>query len=80
MMNDYKFINILIGDISTPKKTFLVNVVATRESVNSTLINQLINDTMHLMDIDKQNHILLIYDAASYITKSFKTLKILFPF
>ena len=57
MINDYKFINILMGDISIPQKTFSVNVVVTKELVNSTLITQIVNDTMHLMDIDKQNHV-----------------------
>ena len=58
-----------MGDSSIPQKTFLVNVVVTKELVNSTLITQIVNDTMHLMEIDKQNHVLLISDAARYMTK-----------
>ena len=74
-----KYINVLIGTLLNPQKTYLVETHVTTESVNNILITQVINDTMHSMNIHKNNLILIISDAARYMTKATDTLKILFP-
>ena len=74
-----KFINILVGTLDDPQKTYLVNTISTTESVNNILITQVVNDTMHNIGVNKLDNILFISDAASYMTKTAETLKILFP-
>ena len=78
-IGNIKYINILIGTLENPQTTYLIETLATTESVDNVLITQTINDTMHNIGITKEKLILLISDASSYMTKAAQTLKILYP-
>ena len=74
-IGNLKFINVLVGTLEDPQKTYLVDTISTTESVNNILITQVVNDTMHNIDVNKLDNILFISDAASYMNKAAETLK-----
>ena len=69
------YINILIGILDNSQKTYLVEIIATKDSVDNILITQILNNTMYSININKHYFILLISDAARYMTKATQTLK-----
>ena len=71
-----KFINVLIGTLDDPQKTYLMDTMSTTESVNKMLITQVVNDTMYNIGVNKLDNILFVSDAVSYMANTAKTLKI----
>ena len=72
-----KYINVLIGILDNQQKIYLVETIATKDSVDDILITQILNYKMHSININKNCFILLISDAARYMTKATQPLKIL---
>ena len=62
-----KFINIIVGDIDVPEKTYLIECCVT-ETVNQSIICMKIDDILHKLGITRENFLLLLSDAVSYMT------------
>ena len=73
-----KFINVIVGDIDVPEKTYLIECCVT-ETVNQSIICMKIDDILHNLNIARENFLLLLSDAASYMTACTATLKVLYP-
>ena len=72
-----KFINLSMGDIDVPEKTYLIECCVT-ETVNQSIICMKIDDILRKLDIARENFLLLLSDAASYMTACTPTLKVLY--
>ena len=72
-----KFLNILVGNIETPEKTYLVdcNII---ETVNQATVSTKIDDCLCSLQVLRENSALLS-DAASYMRACSTTLKVLYP-
>ena len=73
-----KFINVIVGDIDVPEKTYLIECCVT-ETVNQSIICMKIDDILRKLDVARKNFLLLLSDAASYMTACTATLKVLYP-
>ena len=73
-----KFVNVIVGDIDVPEKTYLTECCVT-ETVNQSIIRMKIDDILLKLDIARENFLLLLLDAASYMTACTATLKVLYP-
>lgn len=73
-----KYVNILVGDTAAPEKTYLVesSVVTT---VNQVVIASKVDDMVRKLEVPRDKFILLLSDAASYMTACTVALKIMFP-
>ena len=76
-MDKTKFINVIVGDIDMPQKTYLIECCVT-ETVNQSIICMKIDNILHKLDIARENVLLLLSDAASYMTACTAALKVLF--
>lgn len=74
-----KYCNVLVSLIKSPHKTFLLDCVVSNDSFNSGSITRIIRKvvTDYEMDFDKIQ--LLISDAARYMIKAGKDLKVFYP-
>ena len=77
-MDKKKFINVLAGDVDAPEKTYLVDCSVT-ETVNQSIICTKLDDCLKKIDIPRNNFLLLLSDAATYMTAATTTLKVLYP-
>lgn len=73
-----KYLNILIGDIKVPETTYVVDCSVV-ETVNQQVVIAKIDDALKKMDIPRNNFLLLLSDAARYMTSCTATLKLLYP-
>ena len=76
-MDKTKFINVIVGDIDVPQKTYLIECCVT-ETVNQSIICMKIDNILHKLDIARENVLLLLSDAARYMTACTATLKVPF--
>ena len=76
-MDKTKFIIVIVGDIDVPEKTYLIECCVT-ETVNQSIICMKIDDILHKLNITRENFLLLLSNAASYMTACTATLKILY--
>ena len=77
-MDKTKFINVIVGDIEVPEKMYLMECCIT-ETLNQSIIFLKIDDILRKLDIARENFLLLLSDAASYMTACTATLKVLYP-
>ena len=73
-----KFINVIVGDIDMLEKKYVIECCIT-ETVNQSIICMKIDDILLKLDIARENFLLLLSDAASYMTACTATLKVLYP-
>ena len=73
-----KFVNVIVGDIDVPEKMYFIECCVA-ETVNQSIICMKINDILRKLDIARENFLLLLSDAASYMTACTATLKVLYP-
>jgi len=73
-----KYFNILIGDISVPEKTYVLDCSIV-ETMNQQVVTTKIDDALKKLNIERNNFVLLVSDAARYMTACTNTLKTLFP-
>lgn len=78
-VQDRKFINILVGDLAQPSKVWLYECKHHAGSINSNIISQLVDDVLHELSVDRHNFVLLLSDAARYMTLAGTVLKALYP-
>ena len=77
-INGAKYLNILLGDTAVPDKTYVLECSVV-EVVNQQVITAAIDDALKKLDIQRRNFVLLLSDAARYMTASTAALKILYP-
>ena len=79
-MDNTKFINVIVGDIDVPEKMYLIECCVTK-TVNQSILYMkiLIDNILWKLDIARENFLLLLSDAASYMTTYIATLKVLYP-
>ena len=61
-----------------PEKTYLLDY-SVIETVNQNVMCAKIDDCLQNLDIPRENFVLLLSDAASYMTACTATLKVLYP-
>lgn len=76
-----RYFNLLAGKISTPHINYVIDVFALAENVqlDADLVISIINSNFKKYNIEKQNLKLVVTDAASYMIRAFKNLKIQTP-
>ena len=78
-INNIHFTNILIGDLNYPNQTYLVDVLHTRDSVDSSYITRSTDDVVLKLNINTLDFKLLISHSASYMKKAGTMITPLFP-
>ena len=74
-----KYLKVLVGDINVPEKTYLLDCSVV-ERVNQNVMCAKIDDCLRNLDIPRENFVLLLSDAASYMTACTAALKVLYPY
>ena len=77
-LNKVKYVNVLIGDITVPEKTYLLDC-SEIETVNQQVTAAKIDDALRSINIPREKFVLLLSDAASHMTTATAALKILYP-
>ena len=73
-----RYLNILIGDTKMPEIVYVLDCSVV-ETVNQQVVIAKIDDALKKVDIQRNNFVLLLSDAARYMTASTATLKIMYP-
>ncbi len=73
-----KYLNVLVGDTAVPEKVYVVDCSVV-ESVNQAVVVTKIDDVLKKLDVQRNNFVLLLSDAASYMTACTNALKLLYP-
>lgn len=73
-----KYFNVLVGDTAAPEQTYLVECSIV-EAVNQQVVTQKIDDVLKRLKIERNNFVLLLSDAASYMTACKQALQLLYP-
>ena len=73
-----KFLNILVGNIETPERTYIVDC-SIIETANQAAVPNKIDDCLRSLQVPRENFVLLLSDAASYMRACSLTLKVLYP-
>ena len=73
------FANILIGTLDEPTKTYLIDALPVQNSLNSNAVCQIVDSVMKRFNIERNNFCLFLTDAAPYMVRSGKDLKIFYP-
>ena len=77
-LNKVKYVNVLIGDIAVSEKMYLLDCWEV-ETVNQQVIAAKIDDALRSINIPREKFVLLLSDAASYMTAATAALKTLYP-
>ena len=78
-MNKKNYINILVGSLTYPKTSYLVDSFVATEALDHTYAIGIIADSINNLGIERSKFALLITDAASYFTRATPILYSLFP-
>ena len=73
-----KYLNILVGDTAAPETTYVADCSIV-ETVNQQIVATKIDDVLRKLDVEWNNFVLLLSDAARYMTACTTTLKLLYP-
>ena len=76
-----KYINVLVGSLDAPNQTFLVDChpLDSGNNVNNSIILHTVNDILRKLQIERENFLLFLSDAARHMSLTEKTLKRLYP-
>jgi hypothetical protein len=74
-----KFINVLIGTLDTPEKTFLIDCHSINKTPTADLIAQHIMSLLDDLGCEKSSLLLLLSDAAKYMIRAGTNLKVFYP-
>lgn len=74
-----KYFNILVGKLEAPTVSYMIDCVHLTESINSKIVCRLVDDVIQFLGTQRSDFVLLLSDAARYMTSAGLTLKILFP-
>ena len=76
---DRKYINIIVGDVNIPAVTYLLGCDECSVSVSQQVIIHAVDDAMRFLDADRGRLVLLLSDAARYMTAAGDVLRQLYP-
>ena len=76
-LNKVKYVNVVIGDLAVPEKTYLLDCSEV-ETANQQVIAAKIDDALRKINIPRAKFVLLLSDAASYMMAVTAALKILY--
>ena len=76
-INGSKYLNILIGDTVVPETTYVLDCSIV-ETVNQQVVTVKIDNALKKLDIQRHNFVLLLSDAAHYMTACTAALKLLY--
>ena len=76
-----KYINVLVGSLDAPNQTFLVDChpLDSGSNVNSSITLHTVNDISRQLEIQRENFLSFLTDAARYMFFAGKTLKQSYP-
>lgn len=74
-----KYSNILVGTLDEPGKSYLVDTIFLDKNIDASTVVRHIDDVVRKFNIERQNFVLLLSDAARYMVSAGNTLKVLFP-
>ena len=77
-INKKKFFNVLAGNVQKPKDIIALNTYYIDKSINSQQVIEKINNSINEYELKNENFTLLISDAAPYMMKAAKNLKIIY--
>ena len=79
--NKQEYINVLVGSLDTPNKTFLIECLPLESgsNVNSSIILRTVDDVLRQLGTKRENFALLLTDAARCMSLAGKTLKESYP-
>lgn len=72
--NNSKYFNIIMGDVENPDMSYLVECVVVPKSIDSEKVKNYIDDVLKDFSISRDKFILLLSDAARYMTSAAKKL------
>ena len=78
-INSIKFINVLVGTLKNPFKSWLVECRNITGNPCASIICQVVDDTLKFFNVERNHFSLLISDAARYMISAAKSLKLLYP-
>ena len=78
-ISDIKYLNVLVGLLDEPDKTYLIACEVLPKSPTAQSICQEIYDCLRFFDVTRNNFCLLLSDAARYMQAAGKTLKNMYP-
>ena len=75
-----KYINVLVGNLDAPNRTFLVDChpVDSGSNINSNIILHSVGDILRQLEIKRENFSLFLTGAARYMSLAGKTIKELY--
>ena len=74
-----KYVNTLIGDIEQPETSYLLHCKILDSSPNQQTVIHAVEDAIHTLQTDRDNFVLLLTDAARYITAAGRVVKQTYP-
>jgi len=72
-------VNTLVGDIEEPETTYLLHCKIIDASPNQQTVIHAVDDAIRTLQTDRNNFVLLLTDAARYMTAAGRALKQLYP-
>ena len=74
-----KYVNTLVGDIEQPETTYLLYCMILDASPNQQTVVHAIDDAIRTLQTDRNNFVLLLTDAARYMTAAGRVVKKTYP-
>ena len=74
-----KYLNTLVGNIEVPETTYLLHSKILCTSPNQLTIVHAVDDTIRTLQANQNNFVLLLTDAASYMTAARRLVKGIYP-
>ena len=78
-MSGTKYLNILIGAVDSPSRTYMLDCQPLPSSPDSMMIIRAVDDAASSLTTERNKFRLLLFDAAPYMTLAVKTIKVLYP-
>lgn len=73
-----KYLNVLVGDVGIPERTYMLDC-SEIAIVDQHRVSAKIDDCLRILNCPRENFVLFLSDAASYMTASSTALKTLYP-
>ena len=74
-----KYVNIIVGTLESPKRTFLLDCIPLESAANSDVILRIVDAAIPSLQVSRTNFNLLLSDAAPHMLSAGKMLHRLFP-
>ena len=74
-----KYVNTLVGDVEQPETTYLLHCKILDASPNQQTVIHAVDDAIHTLQTERDNFVLLLTDAARYMTAAGRVVKQTYP-